>query len=136
MQYHIDISDDQHHDFRTAYSEAIGKVIENDASEIAIAVNDMESLDSLIHPVLLGIASKLKKFGHTDIADIRVYLETKDSQSKLKRGVIVASYVNEDYLQKILADPRATDTIFITNETEALQNYLSNNTSEPLNNGL
>lgn len=136
MKYHIDISGDQHDDFRTAYAEAIGKVIENDCSEIAIVVDDIESLDAFIYPVLRGIVSNLKTFGYTDIAGIRVYLETKDIKSKLQNGLFLASYITEDYLQTILTDTRATDTIFVTNKPEDLESYLLVNDSETLRNGL
>ena len=133
MQYHVEISDDQHSDFRTAYAAAIGKACENDVSEIAIAVNDIETLDSLIYPVIYGIAAKLKKNGFTDIADIKVYLETKNSRSEFNHGIIIASYVSEKFLQQILSDPRATDTIFITNKANELGCYLANNKSERIN---
>ena len=136
MQYHINISDNQYHDFRTAFTKAIRIAIENNFDEIVIAVNNIESLDSLIHPVLFGIASKLKRSGLTTIGDIKLYLETENDKSKFESGVIIASYVSEDYLQKILIDPRATDTIFVTNKPKELNYYLSKNKSKPLNNDL
>ena len=133
MLYHVDASEDQAKDFRTAYAASIGKVIENDTLEIVIAVDDISSLDFFVYPVIFGIAVKLKKFGVVDIGDIKVYLETKNNKSNFKSGLIIASYVSDDFLCEILSDSRATDTIFVTNMRDKLEHYLSHNTSVKLN---
>ena len=130
------MSDDEHNDFRKSFAKAIAIAIENGTDEVVIAVNDIEELDSLIHPVIQGIASKLKKFGFTKIGDVRLYLESQDKSSSFSSGVIVASYLTEEYLQKTLIDPRATDTIFVTNNLNTLNSYLSKNKSVALNNDL
>lgn len=136
MQYHIDISGDEHNDFRTSFAKAIAIAIENGTDEVVIAINDIEELDSLIHPVILGIASKLKKFGSTKIGDVNLYLEIQDKPSAFNSGIIVAAYLTEENLEKTLIDPRATDTIFVTNNLNTLNNYLSKNKSVALNNDL
>ena len=69
-------------------------------SEMAIAVNDIETLNTLIHPVIFGIAEKLRKSGFTEITDIKVHLETRNNRSKLISGLFIASYVSGDYLQQ------------------------------------
>ncbi len=133
MQYHVEVSDDILKEYRTAFASASAKAIENETYETVIAVNDINSLDTFVYPVLYGIATKLKKYGVADIAYNKVFLETKTNKSKFKSGVIIASYVADDYLNDILSDSRATDTIFVTNINEKLQEYLSNNTSVQLN---
>lgn len=133
MLYHISVSNDQEKDFRTAYAASIGKAIENDTLEIVIAVENIDSLDSFIYPVIYGIAVKLKEFGVVDIAGIKVFLETRNTKSNFKSGVIIASYVSEAFLYELLSDTRATDTIYVTNESDKLQHYLSHNTSVELN---
>ncbi len=136
MQYHIDISDDEHNDFRTSFAKAIAMAIENGTDEVVIVTNHIEELDSLIHPVIRRIASKLKKFGSTKIGDVKLYHETQDKPSSFNSGVIVASYLSEKNIQKILIDPRATDTIFVTNNFNTMNSYLSKNKSVALKNDL
>jgi len=132
MLYHVKVSGDSLNDFRTAYANATAKVIENDTFEMVIAVDDINSLDSFVFPVLYGITTKLKKFGVVDIANIKVFLETKINKSKFTSGVIIASYVTDGYLGEILADSRATDTVFVTDINDKLKKYLSHNNSAEL----
>jgi len=133
LQYHVEVSEDSLKDYRIAFASATAKVIENETYETVIAVNDINSLDTYVYPVLYGIAKKLKKSGVVDIAYNKVFLETKTKKSKFKSGVIIASYVADDYLEEILSDSRATDIVFVTDMAEKLQEYLSHNNSIELN---
>jgi len=133
VQYHVEVSEDRLKDYRIAFSSATAKVIENETYETVIAVKDINSLDTYIYPVLYGIATKLKKYGVVDIAYNKIFLETKTKKSKFKAGVIIASYVGDDYFKEILSDSRATDIIFVTDTKERLQEYLSHNNSIELN---
>ncbi|MCP4282855.1 MAG: hypothetical protein GY792_00130 [Gammaproteobacteria bacterium] len=133
MLYHVEVSEDSLKDYRTAFASATAKVIENETYETVIAVDDIKSLDTFVYPVIFGIANKLKKFGAVDIAYNKIFLETKERKSKFNSGVIIASYVADEYLSEILSDSRATDTIFVTNMTDKLQEYLSRNNSTEIN---
>jgi len=131
--YHVKVSEDSLKDYRTAFAGAAAKVIENETYETVVAVDDISSLDTLVYPVLFGIAAKLKKLGVVDIAYNKVFLETKVNKSKFKSGVIIASYVADEYLSEILSDSRATDIIFVTKLKDQLQEYLTQNNSVELN---
>lgn len=133
MLYHAKVSEDSLYDFRETFSRAVAKTIENDTYEIVIAVNDIDSLDSFIYPVLFGIAKKLKKYGVVDLAYNKIFLETRTNKSEFKSGIIIASYVTGEYLNEILLDPRATDVYFVSDTNDELQQYLSHNHSVELN---
>jgi len=133
VQYHVEVSEDSLNDYRTAFASATAKTIENETYETVIAVDDVKALDTFIYPVIFGIAKKLKNFGVADIAFNKIFLETKTKKSKFNSGVIIASYVADEYLAEILTDTRATDTIFVTNNTDKLQEYLLHNKSIKIN---
>ena len=132
MLYHTKSSTPSIEQFQKGYAKSIATAIENDSNEIAILVQDVGALDGIISDAIGGIASKLRKAGVIDIADIKVFLETEKDISAFKSGVVVASYVTPDLLNKVLSDPRAIDVIFIPSSKNELEQYLKNNDSTEL----
>ena len=132
MLYHTKISKPSIEQFHKGYAKSIAVAIENESDEIAIFVHSASDLDGVISDAIGGIASKLKKHGSLDIADIKVFLETEANKSMFKSGVIVASYVSTDFLFKLLSDTRALDLIYIPRSPNDLKIYLQDNISEEL----
>ena len=132
MLYHTKSSTPSIEQFQKGYAKSIATAIENDSNEIAILVQDVGALDGIISDAIGGIASKLRKAGVIDIADIKVFLETEKDISAFKSGVVVASYVTPDLLNKVLSDPRAIDVIYIPSSKNELEQYLKNNESTEL----
>ena len=132
MLYHTKSSTPSIEQFQKGYAKSIATAIENDSNEIAILVQDVGALDGIISDAIGGIASKLRKAGVIDIADIKVFLETEKDISAFKSVVVVASYVTPDLLNKVLSDPRAIDVIYIPSSKNELEQYLKNNDSTEL----
>jgi len=129
MHYHTKISAPSIEAFQNAFAMAMAKVIDNDTNEVIIFVQGKTNLDGIISDAIGGIATKLQKSGATKIGSVNVFLETEEIKSTFSSGVIIASHVSNKLLGKILADPRATDTVYVPWASEELDDYLKNNQS-------
>ena len=129
MLYHTKTSIPSIESFQNAFGMAMAKAIENETNEVVIYVHGKTNLNGIISDAIGGIASKLEKNGETKIGCVNLYLETERIKSVFNSGVIIASHISTKLLGKVLADPRATDTVYVPWASEELDNYLINNQS-------
>lgn len=119
-------------DFQKAFTKSIGLAIENNSNQILVLVHGKTNLHGVISDAIGGIASKLEMNGSIELGVVKVYLETEIVKSPFKSGVILASHVSAELLEKALSDQRATDVVYVPRAPEELEQYLRFNKSVSL----
>lgn len=121
-------------DFQTALVKAVVLAQENGTNEVAIAVHQKGNLTGVIEEAIGEAAVKqlLKPAGYIDFEGVRLFVITEKIRSGFRHGVIVAAHVSTKFMEKLTADYRTTDVVYVPWQPDELTAYLQKHTSTPL----
>lgn len=126
MNYHTKEFGPNEEVFKQAFVHCLKIAKKKQLNQIAFAVHTKKQLDTRIIECVMGEKTirSLKK-GVANILDVWIYLITERiTPTKFVKGPIFAPHISNEFLEKIISRPDATDIIYIPWSKERLEDYL------------
>jgi len=125
MLYHTNTHGPSEAGFRAGIMKAISEAMANGTNSVLLTTHTLENLKGVMTSVLGEDA--VKAFAKAKIAtveNVTIHLETERIRSSFSNGVVFAPFVSPTLLAKALADPRATDSVYVPWAEAELQAYM------------
>lgn len=126
MNYHTNVTGPDENTLRAAFKKCRELAQKGKYSQVGLAVPAKGNLDGIISDVIGDNATNiLQRENKLDLKGITVHLITERIKPKSFRGPVLAVYITNDLIKKMVRAGYATDIVFVPWLDEELAEYLS-----------
>lgn len=130
MQYHTNTHGPSEAGFKTAFLKAVAEAASSGTNEVLLSTHSLNNLQGVITSVFgVPVAKALEKTKKATVNGVTIFLETERIRSSFSKGVAFAPFVSPSLLAVLLADPRATDVVYVPWASTELADYVQNHPS-------